>query len=231
MPQPTKPVAPTVPLRTQAPATFSANVDGFLTYIPTAATFMDEAGDWCDERATDADDSAIASAASSVESASSASASASSAASAAASANFKGEWSGLTGALNKPATVRHLSIYWQLLNNLADVTLSVPGFGNADWAPTVTRAVKPLTASATLSVYEPNELQDGSAFVVPLANSVPVNWYIDIEQPKAFEAFKPTLVRSGADTFLDDGGTDTSITFQAPTSIRITSDGVSQWRL
>lgn len=48
-------------------------------------------------------------------------------------ANFKGAWSGLTGALNTPAVVAHDGANWQLLNNLADVTASEPSISNSDW--------------------------------------------------------------------------------------------------
>lgn len=47
--------------------------------------------------------------------------------------NFKGLWSSLTGALAKPATVKHDGRFWLLLNNLADVTASEPSGSNADW--------------------------------------------------------------------------------------------------
>lgn len=50
----------------------------------------------------------------------------------AALANFKGAWSALTGALNKPASVFHNGAFWALLNNLANVTTSQPGV-TADW--------------------------------------------------------------------------------------------------
>lgn len=50
----------------------------------------------------------------------------------AAMANFKGNWSALTGALNKPASVFHNGAFWALLNNLANVTTSTPGV-SADW--------------------------------------------------------------------------------------------------
>jgi len=50
----------------------------------------------------------------------------------AAFANFKGNWSALTGALAKPASVFHNGAFWALLNNLADVTASQPGV-SADW--------------------------------------------------------------------------------------------------
>lgn len=48
-------------------------------------------------------------------------------------ANFKGQWSTLAGALNVPASVFHNDQYWQLLNDLTDVTLSEPGV-SGDWA-------------------------------------------------------------------------------------------------
>ena len=50
-----------------------------------------------------------------------------------ASANFKGNWSSLTGALNIPATVYHSGEYWNLLANVADVTAHTPGV-SANWA-------------------------------------------------------------------------------------------------
>lgn len=44
-----------------------------------------------------------------------------------ASANFKGLWSGLSGALNVPAMVYHLGAYWVLAANVANVASEVPG--------------------------------------------------------------------------------------------------------
>lgn len=44
-----------------------------------------------------------------------------------ATANFKGNWSALTGPLNVPASVFHSGSYWMLLSNLADVTAATPG--------------------------------------------------------------------------------------------------------
>lgn len=51
---------------------------------------------------------------------------------ASAAANFKGLWSGLTGALNMPASVYHNGNYWALGANLADVTAATPGV-SASW--------------------------------------------------------------------------------------------------
>ena len=55
------------------------------------------------------------------------------AAAAASSANFVGAWSGLTGALNIPASVSHSGSIWNLNVNLANVTTSEPASANGDW--------------------------------------------------------------------------------------------------
>lgn len=51
-----------------------------------------------------------------------------------AASNFKGRWSDLSGALNKPASVTHNGATWLLLTNLANVAASEPADGNANWA-------------------------------------------------------------------------------------------------
>ncbi len=43
------------------------------------------------------------------------------------SANFKGNWSALTGSLALPAAVRHANKFWLLLADLPDVTAAEPG--------------------------------------------------------------------------------------------------------
>lgn len=48
-------------------------------------------------------------------------------------ANFKGRYEDQSGELLKPATVLYESGFWVLLNNLAEVTASVPGPENPDW--------------------------------------------------------------------------------------------------
>lgn len=47
-------------------------------------------------------------------------------------ANFVGAWSGLTGAKTAGISVSHLGSLWVLINNIADVTASVPGT-SGDW--------------------------------------------------------------------------------------------------
>ena len=48
-------------------------------------------------------------------------------------ANYKGQWSTLSGALNTPASVWHQGRYWGLLSNLANVATAQPGV-HASWA-------------------------------------------------------------------------------------------------
>ncbi|MGF6212323.1 hypothetical protein [Comamonas sp. 4034] len=50
-----------------------------------------------------------------------------------AAANYKGEWSTLSGALNVPATVTHLGRLWYLKLNLANVASQTPTLGSAYW--------------------------------------------------------------------------------------------------
>lgn len=49
-------------------------------------------------------------------------------------ANFKGAWSGLTGALAIPASVSHLSRVWILTESVANVTTEIPGT-SSKWIP------------------------------------------------------------------------------------------------
>ncbi|MCD6346227.1 MAG: hypothetical protein J7L96_02275 [Bacteroidales bacterium] len=63
-------------------------------------------------------------------------------------ANFKGNWSDLTGPLNMPAGVYHLSKFWQLASDLIDVTAKVPGT-DPEWIEIVTLPVAIETPSVT----------------------------------------------------------------------------------
>ena len=115
---------PTPPSR-QDPANFSDRADAFLGALPT---FTTEAN----ALATDVNAKQVTASAAAITAASAASAAVASEVNISALANFKGTWSSLTGALNKPASVFHNGAYWALLNSLADVTTSQPGV-SADW--------------------------------------------------------------------------------------------------
>jgi hypothetical protein len=133
---------PTPPSRSD-PVNFAARGDAFLGALPTFATETNLVASEVNTNATNA--------ATSASTASTAATTAQSAASAAsAAANFKGLWNTLTGALNKPASVKHNNRFWLLLNNLADVTLSEPGV-SADWtaSDTGTDITQTITTTTT----------------------------------------------------------------------------------
>lgn len=87
--------------------------------------------DWIRGAATDAATSASTAATQAGNAAGSAVAAQAAAAASLGAANFKGNWSSLTGALNTPACVKHSGRFWLLLNNLADVTAATPGVSSA----------------------------------------------------------------------------------------------------
>ena len=126
-----------VPNRNQPQNEFSTNVGTFLPYFDTIGPEYNVLGAWVNDQVTYIDqaiiDGQVAIDSSVAEAAQSASDAEASAVTAQSSANFKGLWSNLTGALNVPSTVEHNDKTWQLLNNLADVTLSEPGV-TADWS-------------------------------------------------------------------------------------------------
>lgn len=50
-------------------------------------------------------------------------------------ANFRGDWSGLSGPLSMPASVRHNGRFWLLTGALPNVALSEPGVDVSKWQP------------------------------------------------------------------------------------------------
>lgn len=126
----TSPVAPdAAPSVPEFPAlgdpSFNSKAYTWGSWVQTLVT-------WITNVVADAYQNALSAFESATASASSAAASDSSSMVSMASANFKGEWSGLSGALAKPASVAHQGRFWLLLNNLADVTTAVPGV-SANW--------------------------------------------------------------------------------------------------
>jgi hypothetical protein len=123
---------PTAPSRTQPQAVFSANTDAFLTALPPLVTEINAGGAAIEASQSAASTSETNSANSALDSASSAIESENSAVNSASSANYKGEWSTLTGALNIPSSVSKSNNIYILKVNLADVTTSEPGV-SSDW--------------------------------------------------------------------------------------------------
>ncbi len=115
----------TVPNRNQSANDFADNADDWLAYQAPLAADYNALAVYIDNIAIQIDADAVSAAASALSASTSE-------AIALSSANFKGNWSDLTGALNVPSSAYHNGITWQLLNDLADVTLSEPSV-TSDW--------------------------------------------------------------------------------------------------
>ncbi len=143
---------------TSDPVNFDSRADTFLgVALPTLRTEINtwagQANALAGEVNSDKDAaaaSAAASAASAVTSGEFAGDAETSATQAATAANFQGEWAGLTGELDLPASVRHNNVIWLLLTYLPDVTASEPGV-TADWAAYRQIAVTDRTSNTILS--------------------------------------------------------------------------------
>ena len=115
-----------IPGRGQDATQFAARADHFLgVQLPR---FVTEANQTAAEINDDADQAAAAVA--------SAGASAGMAAAAIEGlANYKGEWSTLSGPLTMPATVRHKDRFWILVAGTPNVALAEPGVDVSRWRP------------------------------------------------------------------------------------------------
>jgi hypothetical protein len=134
---------PTAPRRGDAPATFSTNANAWVASLGTFTTEANAAGAYIDQAVLDADADRVAAEAAKVD-AENAEAGATSA------ANYKGEWSSLTGPLAIPASVAHSGAVWMLVDSLADVTASEPTLVNTDWIA----LTQPISASSSALISE-----------------------------------------------------------------------------
>lgn len=136
IPVPSMTPVPTFPaLSERAAGTYNSSAYAFGTHLSGVFNGeLDAVAENVAHNAGEAAASAVASAASAVASADSAAAAATARDATFNAANFKGDWSTLTGALAIPASVRHNGRFWLLLANVADVTLAVPGV-SASWSP------------------------------------------------------------------------------------------------
>ena len=112
-------ITPLPPAPSRAvPSTFSTLADAFLGALPT---FVTEANAL--EANVNAKEVITVAASSTASSAS---------AVALAAANYKGEWSALSGAATVPYCVSHDNMYWMLTTNIADITAKEPGVAS-EW--------------------------------------------------------------------------------------------------
>jgi len=115
---------PDIPSRSD-PATFSTKADAFLGALPT---FVTEAN----ALKTNVNAKEVSAAVSAAAASSDADDAADAADAAQASANYKGEWSALSGAATVPYCVSHDNMYWMLTTNIADITAKEPGVAS-EW--------------------------------------------------------------------------------------------------
>lgn len=97
-----------------------------------------------------------------------------------AASNYKGAWSGLAGALNKPASVSHAGTFWVLTTNLADVTTATPGV-SAYWVPVIMGSIPQASQSAAYTfaltdagkhILHPSADTTARVFTIPANSSV-----------------------------------------------------------
>jgi len=90
-----------------------------------------------------------------------------------------------------------------------------------------------LTGGGNLFQYRTYDLTDGSTYNLPLANTVPSGAYITAGKPELYKGSAPIVSRSGSDSIRYNGGTDTTIRFNALYGHRITfkSNGTNEWSI
>ena len=108
---------PSAPLPTDNTATFNSKAFALVAALNTFVTEANALG-------VDANADAVSAAADAITAVNASLA-------AVGAANYEGEWSTLTGALNIPASVSHQGVVWVLKNNLADVTAAIPGVSSS----------------------------------------------------------------------------------------------------
>ena len=223
---------PAAPKRTDAPADFVQKADAHVASLPqfvaelntvsgeiettveSISTIKNETSGLVDDARQSADEAALSAEAS------------------AANANFKGEWSQLTGALTVPSTVYYANQFWHLINNVNDVTTEQPGSSSA-WVQSANPVpIVPQTGGGVLTVLRVNEIRDGETYQLPPAASVLENDWIEVTLPLRYSVSTPTVQVNEGDQIIFDQGTDTDILFNGgAANIRLTSDGISAWSL
>lgn len=214
--------APALPSR-GVPSTFSAMFEAFLSWMKN--NLVPELNAVAGEVNTNATTASTAAGTATTAAATATSA----AATAAAGANFKGNWSALTGALAVPASVAHSNGLWMLLSNVADVTTKTPGvasewqrlYGRSVDLKADVQAVAASSIDCSLSTYFTKTIAGNSTFTFTNApadraysftlelthTSGTVTWPAAVKWP---QDTAPTLTTGKTHLFMfvtDDGGT------------------------
>lgn len=151
-----------------------------------------------------------------------------------AAANYKGEWSGLAGALNLPATVTHQGRLWYLKSNLANVSTQPPALGSVYWGEVsrndfqiigvgagatnaVDRGFYKMTAAASVVVLPRNPFHGMQIGVVNLSGSLAP--YVDCNFNKIMGRLQ--------NLFLDQLGVSVSLQFDSASGDWLLVNGIT----
>jgi len=190
---------PPIPSRNDDPQNFRSEANVFVAALQA---FIDETNVFADgvNEAKVSTDLSKASSASSETTASTKAQDSSSA------ANFKGEWSGKTGAANIPYAVSHNSEIWVLKSSIADVTASEPSDSNTEWAN--------FNSYSVLRKPFPIAPLDGATSVVPTvtleASAYAPSVSIDARLYRRFEVTTPSDTTFASPVFTSDVDADTA---------------------
>lgn len=187
-----------VPLRTQDQDTFNNNVADFVSWWPNAIPEANTAFNY-----VNTEGQAISDISQSTQSI---------AQSVVSAANFKGEWSSLTGALTVPSTVYHSGSYWQLLDDIPDVTASEPTLVNTDWAPASQAAGRTLiSAPFTLTIAGRYYITGAGTITIPDPATMPIGTSFDFATAIGIEP----VITAGNDNIKTVFGLYTNVTLDA----------------
>lgn len=170
---------PPPPLRTDPGTDFATKAATFLSALPPMRDQMVTLASWLDGRAATTESNAQSAASSS--------------AAAVAAANFKGQWSSLSGALAVPASVAHNGDIWLLLHNVAAVAAHTPG-GSSAWAILTSLGVARFTTVSVANHYTAQNRQWVHVTAAGLTITLPPSPALGAEVAVSVGAFTNTTI-------------------------------------
>lgn len=153
---------PVAPARTDEPADFVTKADNFVGALPQFATQINASISQANTNLADTNTAATVAIAASLEAVS--------------SANFKGEWSGLSGAKNVPLSCSHNDVIYILKVNVLNIAAIEPGVTN-NWASIFLTGDAPLVTDSTPQLggpLDPNGHYIGRAATANVASAATI---------------------------------------------------------
>ena len=148
------------------------------------------------------------------------------------SANFKGDYTALGAiALTVPSAVFSLNTYWNLLEDVADISLEVPGT-SSKWEDVNTQTTGiQLSGGGVINSRKVSILTDAGAYTVPDSDNFAIGYRLIIDRLSRYQNFSPTLTMFAGDTVESNQGTNTVINFQGQGLIQLilTKTAVNEW--